>query len=367
MKMDVIVDGYIYQTQKVGGISRIFNEVLPILCSLDPEVSVKILMCARNSGLDGEIEQIIIPNMEKHFRPWSVWKDVYPILNGFLVGQRIGQTKNKIFHSTYYRSLQGWRGKQVFSVYDLIYEKYPDTFADAEEVIYRKSQAFKQADHLICISRTTRQDLMYYYAIPDDKISVSYLAYSEHFRAAESSQINFRVKTPFVLYVGGRSTYKGFSDLVNAYSQWRFRNDVNLVIVGNEWSEQESNLLSRIGIKDRVSLFNNINDRQLCDLYNQAAAFVYPSHYEGFGIPLLEAMACGCPVIASDIPSTREVVDNIPFYFEVAKPEDLENALNACIEKNLRDSEQVKAGLDWVRQYSWQKTAQAFINAYRDL
>lgn len=365
--MDVIIDGYIFDAQKVGGISRIFNEVLPILYSLDPSLSIKILMHTRKPDLNRQIEQIMLPNLEKYFRPWRMWKEFHPILNGLLVNQRIKQTKNKIFHSTYYRSLRGWQGKQIFSAYDLIHEKYPDLFADARKVLYLKSQAFKRADHIICISRTTKQDLVYYYDIPEEKISISPLAHNEQFRMVEPAQINFRVATPFILYMGGRSIYKGFSDLVNTYSRWNFRHDVNLVVVGDEWTKQETELLSKIGIQDRVLLFSNINDQQLCELYNQAKAFVYPSHYEGFGIPLLEAMACGCPLIASDIPSTREVAGTIPFYFEVGKLENLEDTLNMCAEKDLRNSKQIQAGLDWAKQYSWQKTAQVVIDVYRNL
>ena len=203
-----------------------------------------------------------------------------------------------------------------------------------------------------------------YYNIPEEKISISHLGYSEQFRPVTSSQIDLRVDAPFILYVGGRAKYKGFSDLVTAYSQWRLRHDLKLVVVGNEWTKQEAELLSKMGIQDRVQLLGGIDDRQLCDLYNQARAFVYPSHYEGFGLPLLEAMACACPVIASSIPSTCEVAGAIPFYFEVAKPESLIDALDVCIEKNRRDADQVKAGLGWVKQYSWQKTAQAMIDVY---
>ena len=365
--MDVIIDGYIYHAQKVGGISRIFNEVLPILYSLDSNISVKILMQALKPDLNGQIEQVIVPSLEKYFRPWSLWKEFHPILNGLLVNQRIKRSKNKIFHSTYYRSLKGWQGKQVLSVYDLIHEKYPDLFADASKVLYLKSRALKRADHIICISRTTKEDLIRYYHIPDEKISIGLLAHNEQFRIVDPTQINFRVNTPFLLYIGGRSVYKGFSDLVNAYSRWKFRHDVHLLVVGEEWTKQERDLLSKLGIQDRVLLFGHVNDQQLCDLYNQARAFVYPSHYEGFGIPLLEAMACGCPLIASDIPSTREVAGTIPSYFEVAKLEILEDALNMCVEKDLRNSKQVQVGLAWARQYSWQKTAQVFIDVYRNL
>ena len=362
--MEVVIDGYIYHVQKMRGISRIFNEVLPLIRELDDSISLNLILHARKNDLSDQVGQIIIPNLEKYLLPRDLWKDLYPFLNNLLVNQKIKITGNTIFHSTYYRSLAGWRGKQITSVYDLIYEKYPEAFKDARDVIHLKSQAFKRADHLICISNVTKQDLIHHYNIPDEKISISHLGYGEQFRPMKSSQIDSRMDTPFILYVGGRAKYKGFSDLITAYSQWTLRHDLKLVVVGNEWNKQEAELLSRMGIQHQVLLLGRIDDRQLCALYNQARAFVYPSHYEGFGLPLLEAMACGCPVIASSIPSTCEVAGDIPFYFEVAKPESLIAALDVCIEKNKREAEQVKMGLSWVKQYSWQKTAQAMINVY---
>ena len=362
--MEVVIDGYIYQVQKMRGISRIFNEVLPLIPELDMSISLKIILHARKSGLGQQIGQIIIPRLEKYLLPRDLWRNIYPFLNNLLVNQKLKVTRRTIFHSTYYRSLAGWRGKQIFSVYDLIYEKYPDAFSDARDVIQLKSQAFLRADHLICISNATKADLMHYYNIPEEKVSVSHLGYGEQFSPVDSSCIELRIDAPFILYVGGRTNYKGFSDLITAYSQWTLRHDLKLVVVGNEWTKQEVELLSKKGIQHQVQLLGRIDDRQLCDLYNQARAFVYPSHFEGFGLPLLEAMACACPVVASSIPSTREVAGDIPFYFEVANPESLTAALNVCIEKNRRDAGQVKAGLVWVKHYSWQKTAQAMIDVY---
>jgi len=362
--MEVVIDGYIYQVQKMRGISRIFNEVLPLICELDESISLKVILHARKSDLSEQVGQIIIPKLDKYLLPHGLWSDLYPFLNNLLVNQKVKNTRDTIFHSTYYRSLAGWGGKQIFSVYDLIYEKYPEAFNDARDVIHLKSQAFKRADHLICISNATKQDLIHHYNIPEEKISISHLGYGGQFRPVKSSHIDFRMDKPFILYVGGRAKYKGFSDLITAYSQWILRHDLKLVVVGNEWTKQEAELLSKMGIQHQVLLLGRIDDQQLCDLYNQARAFVYPSHHEGFGLPLLEAMACACPVIASCIPSTCEVAGNIPFYFEVAKPESLIAALDVCIEKNRRDTEQVKMGLLWVKQYSWQKTAQAMIDVY---
>ena len=115
-----------------------------------------------------------------------------------------------------------------------------------------------------------------------------------------------------------------------------------------------------------MHLLTGIADEELAWLYNQAVALVHPSLYEGFGIPLLEAMACGCPVVASRIPSTVEVAGDIPLYFEPAEPESLPAALDAiCSEDG--DSKRVKLGLEHVKQYSWDRTARETLEVYRAL
>jgi len=118
-----------------------------------------------------------------------------------------------------------------------------------------------------------------------------------------------------------------------------------------------------LGIQNRVHLLTDVDDEELCRLYDQADAFVYPSLYEGFGIPLLEAMACGCPVVASRIPSTIEVAGMCPVYFESAEVESLLAAFDMALSEG-RDSERVRSGFERVKSYSWDKTAKQTLEVY---
>ena len=136
--------------------------------------------------------------------------------------------------------------------------------------------------------------------------------------------------------------------------------------VGKAWSKDEQRCMENLKIRDKVHLLTNIDDPDLCLLYNQAVAFVYPSLYEGFGIPLLEAMACGCPVIASRIPSTLEVAGEHPIYFEPAEVASLLEALDTALLEG-RDSARVYSGLEWVKQYSWERTTEQTLEVYRTL
>jgi glycosyltransferase involved in cell wall biosynthesis len=139
-----------------------------------------------------------------------------------------------------------------------------------------------------------------------------------------------------------------------------------MVIVGGEWSAEERKSLKELGISERMLLLHRADDETLRDLYNTAVAFVYPSLYEGFGIPLLEAMACGCPVVASSIPATIEVAGDCPVYFDKAEVEDLVPALDRVLLEG-RDSPRTAVGLERVKAFSWGKTAEQTLAVYHSL
>jgi glycosyltransferase involved in cell wall biosynthesis len=137
-----------------------------------------------------------------------------------------------------------------------------------------------------------------------------------------------------------------------------------VLVGGKSFSESEQQLMEKLAIAKQVKLLSNIDDETLCCLYNRALAFVYPSIYEGFGMPLLEAMACGCPIIASCIPSTVEVAGNSPIYFDPSEEDNLLNALDTALSEG-RNSERIQAGLERVKFYSWDKTAAQTLEVYR--
>lgn len=371
--MEVVVDGIIYQSQIRGGISRLFTEILPRMCVANDSLHITLLTQGRLKQAlpqHNHITHCTIPNIERYLRPKRMWEPFVPTANGLIQKMLVGRESEKIWHSTYYTMPLRWNGYSVVTVHDMIFERFCDfyTGSDADRLRERKKRCVQNADAVICVSNATREDVRNFYKIDFDSVYVVPHAYSDVFRRLENSEsIPMLNGRPFLLYVGIRSPYKNYNKLIRAYSKWSRQKDVMLVLVGaRPWSNDELSQLSQLQIQQQVQLLQNVDDETLCRLYNNAVAFVYPSLYEGFGIPLLEAMACGCPVVASRIPSTVEVAGDCPVYFDPSEEDDLLDALDTVLSKG-RSSERLKLGLEKSKSYSWDKTATQTLQIYQEV
>jgi len=343
------------------------------MCDIDQSICITLLTSGRLKQPVPKHQRICqwsLPAMERHLFPGSLWNSIVPRIKRIVHRLRIGYGKGKIWHSTYYTLPGKWDGMQVVIVADMIHERYAGLFNGTRHEWFRerKRNCILTADTVLCISETTRQDIHHFYGIDVGKIQVTPLACSEVFRLLRNvgPLLLSPIGRPFLLYVGSRGYHKNFSNFLSTYSIWTGAKEVGLVVVGENWTAAEEQRLVKLGIRDRVHLIEHVDDVSLCHLYNQAIALVYPSLYEGFGIPLLEAMACGCPVVASRIPSTIEVAGECPIYFEPNNKESLLTALDMVLFEG-RDSTRVQMGLSQVKRYSWDKTARQTLDVYREL
>lgn len=371
-KMEVVVDGIIYQLQLRGGISRIFSEILPRMCSIDDSLRICILtqdLLKQSLPMHAHITSRPIPYINRCLYPKRLWEPMIRIVNESMFRLKVGSGRDKIWHSTYYTTPEKWAGYSVATVHDMVFELFPQFYSGPNFDLFRqrKRLSIRRADAVICVSNTTRQDVLRLYELDADKLHVVPNACSDIFRRLDGTELpkTARIEQPFLLYVGNRGRYKNFDVLAKAYSLWHRRKEVALVLVGGRSiSESEQQLMEELAIARQVKLLRDIDDETLCRLYNRALAFVYPSVYEGFGMPLLEAMACGCPIVASRIPSTIEVAGNCPIYFDPAEEDDLINALDSALSRG-RNPEHAQIGLEKVRTYSWDKTAAQTLEVYR--
>jgi glycosyltransferase involved in cell wall biosynthesis len=371
--MQVQVDGIIYQNQSYGGVSRIFTEILPRMCEFDPTLQITIFTtgsCQQDIPAHPGIRHQSLLPIDDLLRPRRIWRPVQQSARRLVQQLSLDNRNEAIWHSTYFTEPRNWNGPAVVTVYDMIYERFPEFFSSANDARFRKQKqsSVLAADSVICISETTLKDVQSYYGVNSAKLQAIPLAYNRVFRRLETSNCSQQPSNtkPFLLYVGKRDRYKNFKTLLQAFCAWQRRKEVNLLVVGPDWSDQERKWLVDWGCVDHVHLLHGVDDQLLACLYNHAQAFVYPSLYEGFGIPLLEAMASGCPIVASYIPSTVEVAGEQPFYFEPKDVNSLLAALDAALSEGHQPS-RVESGIKRAQHYSWDKTAQKTLHVYRSL
>jgi len=371
--MKIVIDGIMYTAQAVGGISRIFSEILPKIC--DKNKSIKIHLFTEGDIIQdvpyhSQIIHTKLPDFNNYLRPRRLFAPLTEILQGLLRTYVSGNGENSIWHSTYYSLPVRWKGKTVITVADMIFERFPEFFKgdETKDFIELKKQCIKNSDAVICISGTTQNDVIKYCGADKSKCYVIPLACSSIFTKLDKIIVPdmFKQVGSFILYIGARVAYKNYKILIKAYSKWHGRGEVALVLIGSPLTTEEKRLLSKLNILERVYCFSNINDQELNVLYNKAEVFVYPSLYEGFGIPLLEAMACGCPVIASEIPSTVEIAGACPIYFSKSDIDSLIHAFETALSEG-RNSKRVQDGLKHIQLYSWDKTARETLKVYQDL
>ncbi len=277
-----------------------------------------------------------------------------------------------IVHETYYSNwVYAPKGaRRVITAHDMIHERFPDNFSPRDPTSIWKKNAFSRVDRIICISESTRNDLQEIFKIPENKISVIYHGFDTLTAADEhDSDVSCIGKTPYILYVGNRGGYKNFTSFVQAYtsSEWLL-NNFNLVCFGGgSFTVSEKKVLKAFGIKEERILQIGGNDAILAACYRNAAAFVYPSIYEGFGIPPLEAMSLGCPVVCSNTSSVPEVAGDAGEYFDPKSIESMRVAIEKVLQSSERRTELITLGKMRCSLFTWNRCAAETIALYRSI
>jgi glycosyltransferase involved in cell wall biosynthesis len=364
--MKIAYDHQIFIRQSHGGISRYFVELvqnLQLRASVEPTVIAPVHL---NEYL---LRPAVRQRVRGRFLPLTFRGNgrIVGALNAVLLPYYWHGSKFDVLHETYYsRSQQGQGRVRVLTVYDMIHELFPQEFSDSAQISQAKSAAIRRADHVICISETTRQDAIRLLGLAPEQSSVIYLGWSLDGEVASTSP---KVAgKPYVLYVGARNEYKNFGILLEAFaSSAMLRRDFELVAFGGRgFSAEEAKEIQRAGLTNCVRHVRG-DDGLLKAYYRSAAAFVYPSRYEGFGIPPLEAMANACPVACSNAGSICEVVGDAAAYFH---PDDADQ-LRLILERLAQDSrfaEDLRAkGFECIKKYSWEKCAAETLAVYQSL
>jgi len=348
--MKIHFDNIIYSLQRAGGISTYWGELSKRLIRDKIDVTFiemkGVTNVVRNSLEISNLKLIT----EKAF-----------FLKRFL-SLNFSDTAGKfIFHSSYNRVTCNKMALPVITIHDFVHEKF---YTGIRRLLhsYQKSKAIKSADRVIVISENTKKDLLFYHPkIDPNKIRVIYNGVSEDFfpLLSDTTQTT-SLKRKKILFVGSREHYKNFNFVVEVVSQL---NGFELSIVGSQLKREEEKLL-RHKLGSRWELFNNISNKELNIIYNQACTLLYPSSYEGFGIPPLEAMRAGTPFIALRKSSIPEVAGDAGILLNDLDVESFKNAI-FTVESN-REALR-KKGFEQSTKFSWEKCYQQTLEVYKEL
>lgn len=230
------------------------------------------------------------------------------------------------------------------------------------------------ADKIIAISKYTKQDIINRLGINSEKIAAVYEGVEDKFRVIHNSEkLNSTLKKyeltkPFLFYSGSISPRKNLLRMLKSFYKIKDQIPHNLVVVGAKtWGSDKVYKYISENLKNRVKILGYVSDEELVDLYNMADMYLYPSLYEGFGLPILEAQACGCPVLTSNVTSCPEVAgDSAMIVNPYSTDEIAEAILKIFTDKNLRE-DLIKRGHENIKRFSWKKTAERILNICDEL
>ncbi|MCE2699152.1 MAG: glycosyltransferase family 1 protein [Nostocales cyanobacterium LE14-WE4] len=252
----------------------------------------------------------------------------------------------------------------IVTAFDMIPLRFPKRFSPLTTYHkYYTPEVFKQAEHIICISESTANDIIQFYQIPSHKITPILLAGdNSHFQF-----LNLPTRNYF-LYVGRQDPYKNLQRLITAFSALPHRNDYELWLAG-PYDQRYSPLLEiqtqELGISHLVKFLNYVSYDELPIIINQAIALVFPSLWEGFGLPVLEAMACGTPVITSNVSSLPEVAGDAAILINPYNPGEITAAMTTIINDSETRKQLSEKGLKRANQFSWEKTGLATVEVLK--
>ena len=350
--MRVLYDGYIFFLQKAGGVNRYFHEIIARL-----PTSVR-------PTLYGSHRPALHPPCHPNLR----WKTP-PRLAGLVrPALRWWSSSFDVIHPSYYHLTHpfDWsslRKPVVLTVYDFVFSKYAHRYERSEKLLHDQEAAIRRADIILCISHSTRADLLERFPDCEGRSLVTHLA-SNLPPPGDSPRPHGK---PYFLFVGARVFYKNFDLAVGAVEILnRCGHGVDLLVVGPPLTGAENMRLVERGADRFVKLFEFPPDEVLASLYAHCVALIYPSEYEGFGLPPLEAMTQGAPVLALRSSSLPEVVGEGGILIDPrsATSEAFAGAAGELLESELRRETISRAAIERSRKFSWDRTASETYAAY---
>ena len=352
----------IFYQQKIGGITNYYNNLLKEFTNSNVDVTLNAPVNIFESF--DKIKKKYGINLNNY--PSSI-KNLIEYLNFYFSEKYINKHQPDILHNSFYSNkiIKRKNTKNILTVYDMITELHYSKNQNYKNLSIQKRNSVLNSDHIICISENTKKDLINLFNVNKKKISVVYLGTNLN----ENGDKTLCKDKDFILYVGSRRDYKNFANFIKAYSiSKKIRKELNLILFGGEkYSKYDAELIERYNLENKKIKFISGNNLLLQSYYMNAKLFVYPSLYEGFGLPILEAMANSCPVCCSRTTSIPEVAGVAAEYFDPRKPEEIAKKMEKVIFNKRISKKLISRGLIQSKKFSWKKCAKETIEVYKKI
>lgn len=366
--MRILFDHQTFSLQNFGGISRYYTELIRgINQTCDNRAYLSTLFSnnvhLREAGI----------KVNPFFSNWHSQRKTSLIyrLNQLYGTVQLRTKAYDVFHATYYDPyfLHYLNDRPfVITFLDMIHEKFVRQFRGLDDggIITRQKRTLAhRAERIIAISESTKRDVVELLDVNPAKIDVIYLGSS-----LQAVPNDLKIETapePYLLFVGRRERYKNFEGLLRAVHPLLKHYKLKLVCAGGDpFTAEERALIHSLGANAWLEQ-RQIDDNTLQTLYQQAVAFVFPSLYEGFGIPVLEAFACNCPCIVSNLSSLPEVAGGAALYIDPAKPDSIRQAIEQLLgDEQLRQT-LIDRGREQLTRFSWQRTVTETLALYQSI
>jgi glycosyltransferase involved in cell wall biosynthesis len=369
--MKILYDHQVFDWQKIGGISRYYSEL--IKSNPKAELSLKFTdnIYLQNKYFkkynllphNFSIDDFILPfNFRGKGRLYRYYRKLFSNNQAISI-KCLNKSNFDLFHPTYYDPyfLHHLKGRTfTLTVYDMIHELFPQYFFDDKITALNKQCLISQAKKILVISENTKKDVLRFYPNFENKIKVIYLGSSFQQLIIEQK------KDKYILFTGERSKYKNFIYFTKAVAPLLLKYDLRLVCTGHSFESEEKNLLDELNISERTTS-KIASEEELVELYSKALAFVFPSLYEGFGIPVLEAFASQCPAIISNTSSLPEVGGDAVVYFDPYSIDDMRNQIERVICSSSLQNEMINKGKEQLKLFSWEKCVKETMDVYKSL
>jgi glycosyltransferase involved in cell wall biosynthesis len=371
--MRILVHPQTFNSQRYGGISRYYTEVLSRIAKNN---SVQIPLFGTSNVYYNESSLVTL--QQSVYSLYVTFLTLFGIRrlektrrrNDNFLNKMLAKQNFDIFIPTYYdTAFLNFIGSKPFilTVYDMIYELFPEYFITerkaVDAVVANKLVLMQKAARIIAVSENTKKDILNTYPhIDQSKIDVVYHGCSI---TVSDKKIDSLPKR-YLLFVGTRSNYKNFEFLVNSIQDFlKTNSDLFLLCAGGgEFDNHENTFIKQLNLENKI-IYREFKEGELGLFYKNAICFVFPSLYEGFGIPVLEAMTCGCPVVLSHHSSFPEVAGYAGVYYETGNAADLKNKIQLLTEDPIIRDEFSKKGVEQAKNFSWEKASVECLNVYK--